>query len=78
MQEVCDHYIKAEILLPSGDEMVMCNTSRNIVESAHMSPSFDTRMYQMEFAEFTLTELTSNVILEKCIPSVQTGMNIYS
>ena len=71
MPEVGDHYIGAEKLLPRGDEMarghvvVWCHdASGYVMGRAHENPILDTRMYQVEFHEDKITELTINIIVE--------------
>ena len=71
MPEVRDYYIRAEILLPRGDEMARdnvvewsCDARGNIMGRAHMNPILDTRIYQIEFAGGKVTESTANVITE--------------
>ena len=67
--EVGDHYIGAEILLPSrakvarGHLVAWIHSARgNIMGRAHMNPILDTRMYKVEIAGGKVTELTTNII----------------
>ena len=71
MPEVGGHCIEAEILLPRGNKkarghVVVCsyNACGNIMERFHTNPIFDTRKYQVEFADGKVAELTTNVIAE--------------
>ena len=71
MQEVSDHYIGAEILLPRGDEIGMGQVvawnhdiSENVMGRAQTNLMLNTMMYQVEFARGKVTELTTNVIAE--------------
>ena len=81
MQEMGDHYIGVEILLPRGDEtirdhVVVDNHDANgkIMERAHTSSLLDTRMYQVE-----LQSKPRMPLLNQCTPYVmQMGMSIYS
>ena len=57
MPELGDHYIRAEILLPRGDEMALghelvqsYNAYGNIMDRAHANPILHTRTYQVKFA----------------------------
>ena len=71
MPKVGDHYIEAEILLPSGDEVVRghdvawsCNANENVMQRANTNAILDIRMYQVEFAGDNVTESTANIISE--------------
>ena len=55
MSEVADHNIGAEILLPRGEQMAR----GQLVVS-----SYDTVMYQVEYAGGEIKELTANVIVK--------------
>ena len=79
MPEVGDHYVGAEILLPRGGQMArdhVVSRSRdakgNVMGRSHTNLIYDTRMYQVEFTEGKVTELTANVITE----SMYTQCNI--
>ena len=84
MQEVDDHYIGAEILLPKGDEMAWgnlvgwsCHARRNVMGRAHVNPMIDIRMCQVEFAGGKVTELTSNIIAESMYAQCNADVNEY-
>ena len=71
MPEVGDLYIGAEIMLPRGYEMARGhvnawnrNTRGNVIRWTHTNPILDTRMYQVQFAQVKVTELTTNIIAE--------------
>ena len=76
MPEVGDHYIRAEILLPRGDQMVRGNVAGrsidvngNVMASSHTNSVLDMMLYQVQFAGGKVTELP-NVM--------QMGISIYS
>ena len=69
--EVGDHYIRAKILLPSGDQMAKDHVvarsrdaNGNVMGRFHTNPILDTRTYQVEFAGGEVAELTTKVIAE--------------
>ena len=71
MPEVADHYIDEDILLPRGDQMTKFHVvaqnydaNKNAMGRVHANPILDTRMYEVEFADGDVTELTANIIAE--------------
>ena len=71
MPEVGYHHIGADILLPRGDHMKRGqivvqshDDSGNVMDKVHINPMVDTRMYQVEFINGEVTELTANVMAE--------------
>ena len=71
MPEVGDHYIGADTLRSRGEQMARghvveqsCDSSGNVMGSAHANLFLDTRMYRIEFAEGEIIELTPNFIAE--------------
>ena len=64
MTEVADQYIKAELLLPRGDELARghvvaqsCNASGNFMGRDNAYSILDTKIYQVEFAWGDIKEL---------------------
>ena len=67
--KVGEHYIRAEILLPRGDQMARGHVAAtsleangNVMDRYRTILILDTRMYQVEFAGGKITELTANII----------------
>ena len=55
------------------------DAKRNVMGKAHINLIQDTRLYKVDFAGVVVTELTTNVILSQCIPTVmQIEMSVYS
>ena len=84
MKEVEDHYIRAEILLPGGNEMARghvvsqsCDANGNMMGRAHMNPILVTKTYQVEFIQGNVTELTTNFIAESMYAQCDADRNQY-
>ena len=82
--EAGDNYISAEILLPLGGilrrgKVISCkrNADGNIAGRAHDWPILDTRTYDVEFDNGTITELTANKIAECMYAQCDPGGNQY-
>ena len=67
--EVGDNYLQAELLFPRGNEMARGkvisrkrDADGNTVGRAHNNPILDTRMYNVEFEDGDVAELTANAI----------------
>ena len=81
MLEMCDYYIRAEILLPRGDAVVRgqevawsCDASESMMGRAHTKSILD-RMDQVEFDVSKVTELTTNIIVESMYAQCNAGGN---
>ena len=84
MSEAGDQYIEAEIMFPRRDEMARDHVvtqshdaSGNIMGAAQANPIMDTRLYQVEFIGFEVTELTANVIAESMYAQCDADKNEY-
>ena len=83
MQEVVDHYIGEEILLPRGDEMargytvVTHNANGNKMGGAGTNSILNIRRYQVDLAGGEVTELTTNVIADSMCPQCDADRNEY-
>jgi hypothetical protein len=82
--EVGDNYISAEILLPLGgvprrEKVISCkrDADGNTVGRAHDRPILDTRTYDVEFNDGTITELMANKIAECMYAQCDPGGNQY-
>jgi hypothetical protein len=80
-----DNYISAEVLLPLGDVLRWgkvishkCNADGNIVGQAHERPILNTRTYDVEFNDGTITELTANEIAKCMYSQCDLGGNQYA
>jgi hypothetical protein len=84
MPEVGDNYIAAEVLLPLGGvlrwgKVISCkhDADGNTVSQAQDWPILDTRTYDVEFDNGTITELTANKIAECMYAQCDPGGNQY-
>jgi hypothetical protein len=82
--EAGDNYISAEILLPLGGvlrwgKVISCkrDADGNTVGRAHDRPILDTRTYDIEFDNGTISELTANKIAECMYAQCDPGGNQY-
>jgi hypothetical protein len=82
--EAGDNYISAEVLLPMGGvlrqgKVISCkrNTDGNTVGWAHEQPILNTRTYDVEFEDWTITELTANKIAKCMYVQCNPGGNQY-
>jgi hypothetical protein len=82
--EVGDNYISAEVLLPLGGalrqrKVISCkrNAEGNTVGRAHDQPILDTRTYDVQFDNRTITELTANKIAKCMYAQCDLGGNQY-
>ncbi len=82
--EAGDNYISAEVLLPLGSvlrwgKVISCkhNADGNTVGQAHEQPILNTRTYDIEFNDGTITELMANKIAECMYAQCDPGGNQY-
>jgi hypothetical protein len=82
--EAGDNYISAEVLLPlggvlRGGKVISCKRGAdgNTVAQAHDWPILDTRIYDVEFDDGTITELTANKIAKCMYAQCNPGDNQY-
>ena len=71
ISELADNYIGAEVLLPIGDKMVSGSVRRrkrdregSVFGKANINPILDTRVYEVEFPDGSMSEFSANVIAE--------------
>jgi hypothetical protein len=84
MPETGDNYISAEVLLPLSSvlrqgKVISCkrNADGNTVDQAHDRPILDTRTYDVEFDDGTITELMANKIAKCMYAQCDPGGNQY-